>query len=247
MSRVAGPVCNWIGKLPNPVYDCPMLDRSDLDDTPQNVAAQRGRGRPSRAQAMELSDAIIEAALQVFRLKGYAATTMDDIAASCCTAKHSIYRRFPSKEALFAAAVAIDRQRMLGHIQALEVRASDPLSSLRDACRSLLAMIITPGNVDLYRMCAAEAPRFPVVANEFARTRDSITAVLEPLVENAQKMGLLTLSNATQFARQLGFFVTAQALHEVLLNPEFRPTSSELDNHFDSIWRIVMFGALPRT
>ena len=217
-----------------------------FSDIPARNIEKRGRGRPSRTQAAELSDALIEAALQSFRLNGYAATTMDDIAAACGAAKHSIYRRFPSKEALFTAAVALERERMLVHIHSIGVKQSDPLSSLRDMCRSLLDVIVAPGSVDLYRMCIAEASRFPIIASEFAQTRESITDVLEPHVVTAQKCRLLAVTDPREFAKQLESFVIGQVLHTVLLHRDLRPSDETLDRHFDSTWRIVMFGALPR-
>jgi AcrR family transcriptional regulator len=200
-------------------------------------AGRRGRGRPSRAQASELSEALIDAALASFRLKGYAATTMDEIAAACDTAKHSIYRRFPSKEALFTAVVAADREAILTQIRSIEIKESDPLSTLREMCRSLLEVIVTPGNIDLYRMC---------IACEFNQTGERIVDVLEPLVVQAQKCKLLAVADPREFAKQLEFFVIGRALHAVLIDPHLQPTREVLDEHFNATWRIIMFGALPR-
>jgi AcrR family transcriptional regulator len=171
---------------------------------------------------------------------------MDEIAAACDTAKHSIYRRFPSKEALFTAVVAAEREAMLAHIHSIEVKESDPLSSLRDMCRSLLEIVVAPGSIDLYRMCIAEASRFPIISSEFARTSESITDVLEPFVREAQKFKLLTVTDTREFAKQLEFFVTGRALHAVLINPDLQPTQEALDHHFTATWRVIMFGALPR-
>jgi AcrR family transcriptional regulator len=197
-------------------------------------------------QAVELSEALIDAALTSFRLKGYAATTMDEIAAACNTAKHSIYRRFPSKEALFTAVVAAERESLLTQIRSIELNESDPLSTLREMCRSLLEVIVTPGNIDLYRMCIAEAPRFPVIAGEFAQTGERITDLLEPLVVQAQRCKLLAVADPREFAKQLEFFVIGRALHAVLIGPCRQHAREVLDEHFNATWRVIMFGALPR-
>jgi AcrR family transcriptional regulator len=47
--------------------------------------------------------AIVKAAQRIFGERGFAATTMDDIAAGARVAKGAIYHHFPTKEALFEA------------------------------------------------------------------------------------------------------------------------------------------------
>ena len=48
---------------------------------------------------------IVQSALQVFSQKGYAAATMDEIAEFCQLSKPALYFYYPSKEALFEAAM----------------------------------------------------------------------------------------------------------------------------------------------
>lgn len=47
--------------------------------------------------------AIVRAAKRIFGERGFAATTMDDIAAGARVAKGAVYHHFPTKEALFEA------------------------------------------------------------------------------------------------------------------------------------------------
>jgi AcrR family transcriptional regulator len=47
--------------------------------------------------------AIVNAATRIFGARGFAATTMDDIAAAARVAKGAVYHHFPTKEALFEA------------------------------------------------------------------------------------------------------------------------------------------------
>ena len=57
----------------------------------------------ARAARQRRAAAIIKAAKRLFGEHGFAATTMDDIAASAQIAKGAVYHHFTTKEAVFAA------------------------------------------------------------------------------------------------------------------------------------------------
>ena len=48
-------------------------------------------------------DAVLEGATRVFLERGYAAASMNDVAAAATVSKRTLYQYFTSKEALFAA------------------------------------------------------------------------------------------------------------------------------------------------
>src|SRR5438128_36256 len=64
---------------------------------------KRGRGRPRRAGADE---EILTVALAMLREKGYRDLTVDAVAERARVAKTTVYRRWPSKGALIAAALS---------------------------------------------------------------------------------------------------------------------------------------------
>lgn len=65
-------------------------------------SAKRGRGRPRRQGADEEILAVVRAILDAH---GYRALSVDDVAARAGVAKTTVYRRWPSKGALVAAAI----------------------------------------------------------------------------------------------------------------------------------------------
>ncbi|HEY4892873.1 MAG TPA: helix-turn-helix domain-containing protein [Reyranella sp.] len=79
-------------------------------------APQRQRGRLRVA-------AILEAGAEAFREKGYDAVTMTEIAARSGATFGSLYRFFPSKEALANALLAQYSERTLGRLADLAERA----------------------------------------------------------------------------------------------------------------------------
>jgi AcrR family transcriptional regulator len=81
-------------------------------------------------------DAVIEAALALFRIKGYHHTSIADIAGACGLLKGSIYHYFPGKEALALAALdaAIDdvRDRLFKYAHDTDTPAPERLRRLGD-------------------------------------------------------------------------------------------------------------------
>jgi AcrR family transcriptional regulator len=68
-----------------------------MSETPK-----RGRGRPRREDA---DDKILAEALAMLREGGYRSVTLDAVAERAGVAKTTLYRRWPSKSALVAAAL----------------------------------------------------------------------------------------------------------------------------------------------
>ncbi len=94
----------------------------------QGAALSEGR-QPSDDTARAgttVSRRLVEAATELFQTHGYAEVTVSDIAERAGVAKGSVYRHFPSKEAVFAAAI----EAMVGDIAA---RFSEAVAALGGA------------------------------------------------------------------------------------------------------------------
>jgi AcrR family transcriptional regulator len=81
----------------------------DVSWTPKALSTDRGVircGRPRRELAGEVEQRILDAAGKVFLERGFEGASVEEIAEVARAGKPTIYARFPSKEALFAAVVA---------------------------------------------------------------------------------------------------------------------------------------------
>ncbi|WP_323688224.1 MULTISPECIES: helix-turn-helix domain-containing protein [unclassified Rhizobium] len=58
-------------------------------------------GRPLKAEQNAAAERIIDAATTLFATRGFAGTSMEQVASQCGAGKDTVYRRFPSKVALF--------------------------------------------------------------------------------------------------------------------------------------------------
>jgi len=110
-------------------------------------------------------EAILQAALDEFCERGFAATRVEDVARRANVAKGTIYLRFKDKDALFQELI---RTRLGQHVLRLETARSLPGQSMRGTVEAILGPIIeqieTARMGDLLRLMIAESRHFPQLA-----------------------------------------------------------------------------------
>ena len=134
---------------------------------PAGEAAAPASGRAARAA--ERRAAIIEAALEEFIARGFAATRLDDIAKRAGVAKGTIYLHFKDKESMFEELVRIVIVPVVERLTSLP----PPAGSVRDLVEAFathfLREVANTRRGDLVRLIVAEGPRFPAVADFYYR------------------------------------------------------------------------------
>lgn len=83
-------------------------------------------------------DEILEAAICLFARRGYSETDTQLLADKLGVGKGTLYRYFPSKEALFLAAADRVMQNLRAHIDAAIADSTDPLDRITVAIRAFL-------------------------------------------------------------------------------------------------------------
>ncbi|MFZ2157639.1 MAG: helix-turn-helix domain-containing protein [Bradyrhizobium sp.] len=74
--------------------------------------------------------AIVRAAKRIFGERGFAATTMDDIAAGAHVAKGAVYHHFPTKEALFEAVFEQASLELVSDLDRISRAEKDTLAAI---------------------------------------------------------------------------------------------------------------------
>lgn len=74
--------------------------------------------------------AIVKAARRIFGECGFAATTVDDIAAGARVAKGAVYHHFPTKEALFEAVFEQASLDLVSDLERVALAEKDPLAAM---------------------------------------------------------------------------------------------------------------------
>lgn len=176
------------------------------------------RGRPPGKTGAEL----LAVARELFLERGFAASTMDEIAARARISKASLYREHPSKAGLFAAVVEqwadAGRDAVRPALDRLEA-AEDVRDGLRTWAQTLRAAILAAPVMEMRRLVTAEAARLPEVGatylhKSWIRNIGDLAATLRTL----EARGLLRVPDPAAAAEQLTWLVVGAPLNARMLD-----------------------------
>jgi TetR/AcrR family transcriptional regulator, regulator of autoinduction and epiphytic fitness len=128
-----------------------------------------------RELSPEKAAAILEGAMQEFLANGYAATTMDKVAATAGVSKATVYNHFQDKESLFNALI---QQLVQKKFQAILGTPHPETQVLRGGPHIVLRQLATnvlntgmgdPQFINFMRLILGESGRFPELARVFVR------------------------------------------------------------------------------
>src|SRR5216684_4015705 len=124
----------------------------------------------SRAgRAAERRQAIIEAALDEFIARGFAATRLDDVAKRAGVAKGTIYLHFKDKEALFQELVRTALVPLIGRLTSLPMAGGSARAIVEAFAETFLHEVVATRRGDIVRLVMAEGVRFPALAEFYYR------------------------------------------------------------------------------
>ena len=139
-----------------------------LNKTTRKLSEKSASSRAERAA--ERREAIIEAAMDEFIARGFAATRLDDVASRAGVAKGTIYLHFKDKEALFEELI---RTAIVPLVNRLAAGPPPVGGSVRDMVegfvRTFIHEVTTTRRGDIVRLIVAEGPRFPDIADFYYR------------------------------------------------------------------------------
>jgi AcrR family transcriptional regulator len=124
-------------------------------------------GRAQRAA--ERRQAIIDAGLDEFIARGFAATRLDDVAKRAGVAKGTIYLHFTDKEALFQELVRTALSPLIGRLMALPAAGGSARAILEAFAETFVREVALTRRGDIVRLIMAEGARFPTLAEFYYR------------------------------------------------------------------------------
>lgn len=198
-------------------------------------------GRPSKARESAISNEILDLACKMFASQGYAGTSVERLAIACRVGKDTIYRRFPSKRALFDAAVERLRVRVFSRLEEVTAGEGPAIDRLRRTAHWFLTVNLEPELLALRRIAFSEAVLFndvPVPVQP-----DPIMERLTQVVRQAQAEGAIEGFEPDFLAAQLIHAVASGPSNEAMLGRETFANVEAQDAYFDKAWSLFLKGA----
>jgi TetR/AcrR family transcriptional regulator, mexJK operon transcriptional repressor len=143
-----------------------------------------------------IPERILTAAFDVFMAHGFSGATTDMIQVQSGIAKSTIYRYFPSKEALFSASLELSTIDLLKVIKELDFNYVDIGSFLYKFSVIFLDILMSERGNNVSRLLIAESKRFPHLGKLFYRTGPKRVAdVIETYLAHAHRGGEIHAPN----------------------------------------------------
>src|SRR5258708_30924519 len=176
--------------------------------TPKVAAAAASPPKPlsNRAErAAERRGAILEAAMEEFIARGFAATRIDDVAKRADVAKGTIYLHFKDKEALFEELIRTAIVPLVSRLTAPPSVAGAPVRDMIEGfATAFIHDVVTTRRGDIVRLIVAEGPRFPEIADFYYREVVSRgLAGMRALIEIGVARGEIKQKNLARFPQIL--------------------------------------------
>jgi TetR/AcrR family transcriptional repressor of mexJK operon len=179
-----------------------------------------------RAQAK--AEQIRVAAQSLFLRRGFAGTSTDAIAAEASVSKQTLYRYYPSKEALLADCLQdlIERQTFDGPpVVPDELGTPEELrETLVELAVQITSALMQPQYLDLARVVIAETPKQPHLGELFGATVvGPVLSGVAEVLKRAEDAGLVAAPDADAAARLLVGGLLTYTLPNGLLSGDRRP------------------------
>ncbi|MGB7249227.1 MAG: TetR/AcrR family transcriptional regulator, partial [Phormidesmis sp.] len=186
--------------------------------------------RRERKKSAIKTAAILDGAMQEFLANGYAATSMDRVAAKAGVSKATVYSHFQDKAGLFAALVqelAEEKFRTVFDPRDENSLQGEPRIVLSELAERILDETARdPQYCEFMRLIVGESGRFPELAKPYVR--NVAKPLLDGLTRYLSSRGELELADPEATARTLaGTLIYFVILQRVLGGSEFMPLESD--------------------
>jgi AcrR family transcriptional regulator len=185
---------------------------------------------PGKARRSDVREAIVAAAESLILDRGYAAVSMDELAAAAGVARRTLYNQFASKEEIFREMLA-GLARQLEHALPPGVETQGDVEEvLRLIARALVSLHQRPEYLGFFRVAVTDSRQFPWIAEAFAAVIEPMLDRLSRYLAHLTKLGVLDCRNPMLAARQFTGIINEFFLWPLLMgHPETIPTDDVID------------------
>jgi AcrR family transcriptional regulator len=185
--------------------------------------------RPEPAVENALCGRIISAAFEAFMAKGYANTSMHEIATHAKVSKRDLYANFPNKQTLLLTCISNRAARMRLAPDLPAPRTHHELASaLATFGATVVREVTQPAVMAVYRLAIAEAVRSPEVAETLNTSRFVNRNALAKLLARAQAAKLLGRGDPEHMMEEFFGLLWGDLMLSRLLGAVSVPKSAEI-------------------
>nr|WP_247750032.1 TetR/AcrR family transcriptional regulator [Agrobacterium sp. S2/73] len=166
---------------------------------------------------------------------------MEQVASQCGAGKDTVYRRFPSKVALFEAVVEHAHARAVARLRDLPMAQGNALERLRTLMRELLHINMEPDLIALKRITFSEAVVFEK-KRPIPPQPDPIMNRLVDAVQTAQDAGMVSTGDVSLIANHLIHCLVALPTSSAMMGSAEFDTRQSVDLYFDRTWNWLYRG-----
>lgn len=198
-------------------------------------------GRPPKADQDMAAERIILAATELFAGRGFAGTSMEQVASHCGAGKDTVYRRFSSKVVLFEAVVDHAHKSAVARLEKMPPASGDPMERLKSLVLELLRVNMEPELIALKRITFSEAVVFEK-NGPIPPQPDPIMAKLIETVHEAQEAGAICEGDATEIAFHLIHCMVAMPTAAAMMGSNEFSSRQAVEAHFHRTWHWLING-----
>ena len=191
-------------------------------------------------------DQVLAGAREVFLRNGFEGASVDDIARASGVSKATLYTYFPDKRAMF---MEMARAQCEAQAEAMlqEIDTNAPAAQvLAQAARGVLRLILSEFGIKVFRICVAEADRFPELGQQFYETGPAMGRKhVAEFLRLAHARGELRVDDPEMAAAQFQELCKADIYMRVVFGIESRISEAEIERVVDEAVATFMarFGA----
>jgi TetR/AcrR family transcriptional regulator, mexJK operon transcriptional repressor len=185
---------------------------------------------PSHIKKGRKFDQVIEGARSVFMREGYEGASVDVIARDAGVSKATLYSYFPDKQHLFLAVLETECAQQAEVEFLADTGDLTVDETLHVICKTLITFFLSRFGQDMFRVCVAEAQRFPALGRAFYESGPKKWGrKIARYLDSPKARQSLEVPDSLLAADQLAQLCRADLMLKVLFGIEKDPSPEEID------------------
>lgn len=202
-----------------------------------NSGKKRSGGRPTQLEAGALTERILDCARLTFARKGISNSSLEEIAKALAISKHTLYRRYPNKQALLEAVVDRDLKRFRSALEEASKDIDPPMAALHSVAYRYFQFRTDRDYSAFYLSVLAEAAISETLRASLAKWSINALGPLRQVISVAQSDGAIRSGDPTEICGVLVDLIEG-ANNRVRFSVGECPSESDHIRQFESRWAI---------